>query len=1075
MSQFLIDDVEVHFPFEPYEEQKAYMKKVIECITQRRVGVLESPTGTGKTLSLLCSTLSWLQQNRGNSDFNPEITQLPVENDEMFSNVTPNSLFPRVIYSSRTHSQLSKAMLELQKTAFRNFNVTILGSRDQMCIHPMVMKETNLSLKNALCAMHMKVKSCHFGNNVDKAKKDNTLFTDGITDIEDLITKSKKMACCPYYLARELQTKADVIFMPYNYLFDYHIRKALKISLVNAIVILDEAHNIDKVCEEASSVSIKSSDIALAITDITREMQTIYEEAESGYVLMEREYSNDELCFVKEKLTALESNIDEFPVTKDNSITHGGIYIFELLQKAGIDYNVAEELIRITTQIYEYLSNVTDASNRRGGSLKKFADDLTVIFSTIKGSDLLKADKNFRVHIEAETFKNFSHANKNSFKNEKPGKVVNYWCFNPGYCLGSTVKDEVRCVILTSGTLAPISSYVKEMALVNPVSVECSHIVGNDQVLVVKLEAGPRNIPLKCTYANRDNSEFWQELGLTLQNYFRIIPDGLLIFFPSYTTLNIAVKTWRDSGLWDKLGSLKPIFIEPQKKSELQQICSEYYKAIDTGRGKGATFLGVCRGKISEGLDFSDQYGRAVIVTGLPYPPLFDPKVRLKKQYIDNNKNSGDDMNGETWYMLEATKAVNQAIGRVIRHNKDYGAILLCDAQFNNKNVVQNLSKWVQNRIIKAKSFGDSVRLLSSFFRKNQCSMPPSPIKIPESSQKFACQASFSQCTNSQKRSDIKCLESYLSRISAHLVISQPGPSTSSISTQSENVLGISKISNNKSLNKHLKIVSNLVSHYEKSCNLNVPNDTGVSKSCLDSLVAEENSSSIKTSSVISLLNKDTLKNENLLGVLNKVLEEFEEKKMNLGPPPENIFEVGTKEDSDCFDRCPPVMSEPDKELQLDSNTCSVIRSLILRLQTLNRHLAFESKRVAKLSSDMPLLNGMLPAKRRKIKLQSIKVEDIQLPGTDERSRAREKRLNDTKNFLLELKALLEPASYYSLVNLIKKFNSKEDFQEAIKYLRALFPEQDEEFKSIFKRCYLLFTGEWEKEFIHYCEINNIS
>ena len=34
-----------------------------------------------------------------------------------------------------------------------------------------------------------------------------------------------------------------------------------------------------------------------------------------------------------------------------------------------------------------------------------------------------------------------------------------------------------------------------------------------------------------------------------------------------------------------------------------------------------------CRGKVSEGLDFSDRAGRAVIITGIPYPYLMDPKV----------------------------------------------------------------------------------------------------------------------------------------------------------------------------------------------------------------------------------------------------------------------------------------------------------------------------------------------------------------------------------------------------------------------------------------------------------------
>lgn len=36
------------------------------------------------------------------------------------------------------------------------------------------------------------------------------------------------------------------------------------------------------------------------------------------------------------------------------------------------------------------------------------------------------------------------------------------------------------------------------------------------------------------------------------------------------------------------------------------------------------------RGKVSEGLDFSDRSGRAVVITGIPYPHLMDAKVRAE-------------------------------------------------------------------------------------------------------------------------------------------------------------------------------------------------------------------------------------------------------------------------------------------------------------------------------------------------------------------------------------------------------------------------------------------------------------
>lgn len=42
----------------------------------------------------------------------------------------------------------------------------------------------------------------------------------------------------------------------------------------NAVVILDEAHNVESTCEEAASVSISSTDIALCIGDVTQVKHT---------------------------------------------------------------------------------------------------------------------------------------------------------------------------------------------------------------------------------------------------------------------------------------------------------------------------------------------------------------------------------------------------------------------------------------------------------------------------------------------------------------------------------------------------------------------------------------------------------------------------------------------------------------------------------------------------------------------------------------------------------------------------------------------------------------------------------
>jgi Rad3-related DNA helicase len=55
--------------------------------------------------------------------------------------------------------------------------------------------------------------------------------------------------------------------------------------------------------------------------------------------------------------------------------------------------------------------------------------------------------------------------------------------------------------------------------------------------------------------------------------------------------------------------------------------------------------MAVCRGKISEGLDFSDDAARAVFVVGVPYPMLIDPKTVIKRYRLDK-----DNLSGAEWY-----------------------------------------------------------------------------------------------------------------------------------------------------------------------------------------------------------------------------------------------------------------------------------------------------------------------------------------------------------------------------------------------------------------------------------------
>lgn len=51
------------FPFQPYSIQDQFMRALYSVVENRKIGIFESPTGTGKTLSLMCSALKWLSDH----------------------------------------------------------------------------------------------------------------------------------------------------------------------------------------------------------------------------------------------------------------------------------------------------------------------------------------------------------------------------------------------------------------------------------------------------------------------------------------------------------------------------------------------------------------------------------------------------------------------------------------------------------------------------------------------------------------------------------------------------------------------------------------------------------------------------------------------------------------------------------------------------------------------------------------------------------------------------------------------------------------------------------------------------
>jgi hypothetical protein len=276
----------------------------------------------------------------------------------------------------------------------------------------------------------------------------------------------------------------------------------------------------------------------------------------------------------------------------------------------------------------------------------------------------------------------------------------------------------VRSVILTSGTLSPLDSFSCELHIDFPVQYEGPHVVSKEQVWVGVVSRGCDGVSLNSSYENRSTASYQSSLGNTIVNFARIVPQGLLVFFPSYPVMHSCINHWRENGILQRMEQFKPYYQEPRKKGDFNPTMDAFYEAINDPKIDGAIFFAVCRGKVSEGLDFANNNGRAVIITGLPYPPRMDPKVDLKMKHLEESRSahSVKVLGGKEWYRQQASRAVNQAVGRVIRHKQDYGAIILCDERFAYRGAIEQLPKWVRPYVKTYEKFGLVQRDLTQFF-----------------------------------------------------------------------------------------------------------------------------------------------------------------------------------------------------------------------------------------------------------------------------------------------------------------------------------------------------------------------
>lgn len=211
---------------------------------------------------------------------------------------------------------------------------------------------------------------------------------------------------------------------------------------------------------------------------------------------------------------------------------------------------------------------------------------------------------------------------------------------------------------------------------------------------------------------------------MALQNICNIVPAGVVCFFSSYDFMDKVFSYLEESKALDRIRVKKRVFKEPRAGGQqTEKMLVDYARSIRSAKGSGdaengAFLMSVVGGKLSEGLNFSDDLGRCVCVVGLPFPNRTSPELAEKMKHLDKvASQEASSFTGNEYYENLCMKAVNQCIGRAIRHINDFASVVLIDERYASEHIQRKLPEWISRAIQAPPNFGGVQGSLAKFFR----------------------------------------------------------------------------------------------------------------------------------------------------------------------------------------------------------------------------------------------------------------------------------------------------------------------------------------------------------------------
>nr|XP_005900409.2 PREDICTED: TFIIH basal transcription factor complex helicase XPD subunit [Bos mutus] len=678
-----VDGLLVYFPYDYiYPEQFSYMLELKRTLDAKGHGVLEMPSGTGKTVSLLALIMAYQRA------YPLEVTKL--------------------IYCSRTVPEIEKVIEELRKLlSFYEkqegeklpFLGLALSSRKNLCIHPEVTPlrfgkdvdgkchSLTASYVRAQYQRDSSLPHCRFYEEFDVHGRQVPLPT-GIYNLDDLKAVGRRQGWCPYFLARYSILHANVVVYSYHYLLDPKIADLVSKELARkAVVVFDEAHNIGEQTTTSFFFTPPRRTLDRCQANLETLQKTVLRIKETDEQRLREEYRRL-VEGLREASAARETDAHLANPVLPDEVLKGPLIAPPALGQEPAPRFCAE---RLRSLLYTLeISDLTDFS-----PLTLLANFATLVSTYAKG---------FTIIIEPFDDRTPTIANP----------ILHFSCMDASLAI-KPVFERFQSVIITSGTLSPLDIYPKILDF-HPVTMAtftmtlarvclCPMIIGrgNDQVAI------------SSKFETREDIAVIRNYGNLLLEMSAVVPDGIVAFFTSYQYMESTVASWYEQGILENIQRNKLLFIETQDGAETSVALEKYQEACENGRG--AILLSVARGKVSEGIDFVHHYGRAVIMFGVPYVYTQSRILKARLEYLRDQFQIREN----DFLTFDAMRHAAQCVGRAIRGKTDYGLMVFADKRFARADKRGKLPRWIQEHLTDANlnlTVDEGVQVAKYFLRQ---------------------------------------------------------------------------------------------------------------------------------------------------------------------------------------------------------------------------------------------------------------------------------------------------------------------------------------------------------------------